>query len=133
MMCFIAALLVGGYLLGSSSALAQTMGPDATLPAYINVERDGDALTIIPTYALPDTAAVTADLRYELTVERTGVSTARSRQSGPFTPTPGRVDTLSTVRVNAQPGDRVDLRLVVRRHDRIIADLARTEDISPPE
>jgi hypothetical protein len=102
--------------------------------ARITVERDGGMFTIVPTYALPDTAmADTAALRYELTVERTGTSTSRSRQGGTFTPAPGRADTLSTVRVNAQPGDRVHLRLVVRRDDRIIADLARTEDISPPE
>jgi hypothetical protein len=120
-------------LLTAAAQDASENGAEPIGDVHIRVERDGDVLTIIPTYALPDTAAVTAGHRYELTVERTGASTARSRQGGPFTPTPGRVDTLSTVRVNAQPGDRVHLRLVVRRNDRIIADLARTEDISPPE
>jgi hypothetical protein len=90
-------------------------------------------LTITPTYARPDPAtADTAALRYALTVERTGASTSRSHQGGPFTPTPGRVDTLSTVRLSARPGDRLHLRLVVQRGAAVVADLTRTETI-PPE
>jgi hypothetical protein len=100
----------------------------------LTVERDGGMFTIIPTYALPDTAAAdTAALRYELTVERTGASTSRSRQGGTFTPTLSRADTLSTVRVNAQPGDRLHLHLVVRRDGQIVADISRTDEITAPE
>jgi hypothetical protein len=100
----------------------------------ITVERDRGMFTIIPTYALPDTtAADTAALRYELTVERTGTSTSRSRQGGTFTPAPGRADTLSTVRVNAEPGDRLHVHLVVRRDDQIVADISRTDEITAPE
>jgi len=130
MIRFIAALLAGGCLLGSAPALGQPAGPGAPAPARITVERDGGTFTILPTYALPDTAtADPAAHRYELTVERTGASTSRSRQEGSFTPAPGRVDTLSTSRINAQPGDRLYLHLVVRRGDQIVAEAARTETI----
>jgi hypothetical protein len=114
------------------SSWAQESALDAN--ARITVERDGSMFTIIPTYALPDTAAAdTTALRYDLTVERTGASTSRSRQGGTFTPAPGRVDTLSTVRINAQPGDRLHLHLVVRRNDQIVADISRTDTISEQE
>jgi hypothetical protein len=134
MIRFIAALLAGGCLLGSSPALAQPAEPDAASPARITVERDGDMFTISPTYALPDTAgADTTALRYELTVERTGASTSRSRQGGMFTPAPGRADTLSTVRVNAQSGDRLHLRLLLHRDDQLVTEITRTAEIAPPE
>jgi hypothetical protein len=91
-------------------------------------------LTVRPTFTLSDTAATdTTALRYDLTVERTGASTTRSRQVGTFTPAAGRTDTLSTVRLNAQPGDRLTVHLVVRRGERVIAERTRTEQIEDPE
>ena len=85
--------------------------------------------TIRPTYTLPDTAA----LRYELTVERTGASTSRSRQSGQFAPVPGRTATLSTARINADPGDHLRLHLVVRRGADVVASVAHTDTVAADE
>lgn len=136
---FIVAGLVLALLLGTGTltAAAQGVSENESEPIegiHIRVERDGANLTILPTYALPDTAAGdTVALRYELTVERTGASTSRTRQGGTFTPTPGDVDTLSTVHLNAQPGDRLHLHLVVRRKGEAIAEATRTEKVPPPE
>ena len=91
-------------------------------------------VTIRPTYTLPDTAGDdTTALRYELTVERTGASTSRTRQGGRFTPIPGRTDTLSTARINAAPGDRLRLQLVVRRKADVVASVAHTDTVAADE
>lgn len=99
----------------------------------VAVDSDGSTLTIIPTYARPGTASDTTALHYEFSVERTGASTFRTRQGGMFTPTPDRVDTLSTVRLSAQPGDRLRLHLIVHRKDETIVEISRTEQISDSE
>jgi hypothetical protein len=118
-------------MIGPSLCSAQT--PSVPTP-QITVEREGSLLTVRPTFTLSDTTTTdTTVLRYDLTVERTGASTARSHQGGAFTPTPGRTDTLSTVRLNAQPGDRLTVHLVVRRGERVIAEQTRTEQIGDPE
>lgn len=131
---FLLSLFLCGFLVGGaqpSAAQSTTVPPS---PADISVERDGSLLTIIPTYALPDTAiADTTALQYRFTVERTGGSTSRSRQGGTFTPAPGRVTPLSTSRLNVQPGDRLRLHLIVRRHDEVVAEVTRTETIPTPE
>ena len=129
-------LLLGslfGMIAGGASSPAQAQVPSDG-PAHIAVDRDGSRFTITPTYTLSDTAtADTTALRYELTVERTGASTSRSRQGGAFVPAPGRADTLSTVRLNAEPGDRLHLHLVVRRGEQVVAERRRTDTIGPPE
>jgi hypothetical protein len=127
----LAVLLGFAPMIGPSLCSAQT--PPVPTP-QITVEREGSLLTVRPTYTLPDTAgADTTALRYELTVERTGASTSSSRQGGAFTPTPGRPDTLSTVRLNAVSGDRLTVHLVVRRGEQVIAERTRTEQIGDPE
>ena len=123
--------LSGIQLTGSHLAFAQS---DMPAPTRLTVKHDGAMLTVRPTFTLSDTTTTdTTVLRYDLTVERTGASTARSHQGGAFTPTPGRTDTLSTVRLNAQPGDRLTVHLVVRRGERVIAEQTRTEQIGDPE
>lgn len=127
--------LAGGLLLGAfwlSGGRAATAQPTAP-PAQITVDRDGPTFAIRPIHTPSDAAgADTTTLHYELTLERTGASNLRSRQSGRFTPVPGRADTLSTVRINAQPGDRLHLRLVVHRDDQIVAQDIFTEHVAPP-
>jgi hypothetical protein len=100
-------------------------------PARLLVEHNANRLYVHALYAavVPDSATWT----YDLTVERTGASTTRSRQGGSFTPTPCRVDTLSTVRLNAQPGDRLSLHLTIRRHARIVESVRRDTTLSPSE
>ena len=114
--------------------LSPTAHAQDTTCTHLLVDRTGSTLTITPTYTLPvTTPADTTILRYDFLVERTGVSTSRSRQGGTFTPTPGRVDTLSTVRLTAQPGDRLHLHLVVRRQDETLTEISRIEEISDPD
>jgi 3-methyladenine DNA glycosylase Mpg len=63
----------------------------------------------------------TGPLTYELDVQRTGdAGTSQSTQSGRFETAPGQTDTLSTVRVNVQPGDEATLRLVIRRDETVV-------------
>lgn len=114
-------ILTGGVL--PLSVLAQ----EPTGLARLFVERDGELFTVQALYldSTPDTTA----LRYTFTVEHTGVSTSRTRQGGTFTPAAGRTDTLSTVRLKAQPGDRLRLHLVVRRADGVVAEITRTEEV----
>jgi hypothetical protein len=125
--------VIGGFLELFGAAVGTTANAQNG-PAHILVSQNASIYMIQPTYALPDTATGdTTALRYELTVERTGASTSRSRQGGTFTPAPSRTDTLSTVRINAQPGDRLHLHLVVRRNDQTVADITRTEEVAAPE
>jgi hypothetical protein len=122
--------MVGMVCIALTCHVAVGQSPNASL----HVVHGKESLTILPTYALPDTATGnTTALRYDLTVERTGASTTRSRQGGSFTPTPCRVDTLSTVRLNAQPGDRLSLHLTIRRHARIVESVRRDTTLSPSE
>ena len=138
--CTCRLLLAGALALGGCvcapdrAATAQPVPPSAPSAAQIVVDRDGAMLTIRPTYTLPDTAGVdTTALRYELTVERTGASTSRTRQSGQFAPVPGRTDTLSTARINADPGDHLRLHLVVRRGADVVASATHTDTVAADE
>jgi hypothetical protein len=81
-------------------------------PARIDVERVDDTVVIRGIFEAAEPPA--AELEYELAVSKRGTSgTSTSRQGGAFTPTAGRADTLSTVRLGVQPGDtiRIDLRV----------------------
>lgn len=81
-------------------------------PARIEVERDGDTLQMRGIFEVADPPA--AELSYSLGVTKRGASgTSSTRQGGVFTPTHGRADTLSTVRLGVQPGDTVEVRLDV--------------------
>jgi len=60
-------------------------------------------------------------LRYTLTLRRTGpAGTARSSQSGSFTPPTGATDTLSTVRIHWSSDDQITIRLAVQRGGTVI-------------
>ena len=88
----LAVLLGFAPMIGPSLCSAQT--PPVPTP-QITVEREGSLLTVRPTFTLSDTTTTdTTVLRYDLTVERTGASTARSPQGGAFTPVtwPGKSD-----------------------------------------
>ena len=129
-------LMIGGVS-PLQSARAQERGTDSagnSEVVRILIDQEKTTFTIRPTYALSDTTGLDpTPLQYELTVERAGASTSRSRQSGSFIPTPGRTDTLSTVRINAQPDDRLYLRFIVRKNDRVVAETTHTESVSVPE
>ena len=60
-------------------------------------------------------------LRYTLTLRRTGpAGTARSSQSGSFTPPTGVTDTLSTIRIHWSSDDQITIRLAVQRGGTVI-------------
>ncbi len=81
-------------------------------PARIEVERDGDTLSMRGLFEAADPPD--AELSYTLDVSKRGPSgTSSTRQGGTFTPAPGHTDTLSTVRIGVQPGDTVEARLEV--------------------
>lgn len=63
----------------------------------------------------------TDELAYELNVRRTGESgTTQTTQSGTFETAPGQTDTLSTVRVSVQTGDRIELHLTIRQDGTLV-------------
>lgn len=108
--------------------------PTTHAGASITIEQEGARVLVRPMYTLLDTTVTdSTTLRYTFSVERTGAATARSRQGGRFTPTPGRTDTLSTVRLNTQPGDSLQLHLVVRRGDQVIDEQTAARVVAPDE
>ena len=71
-------------------------------------------------------------MTYRLTVLREGTAgRSQSAQSGPFTPG-GGVDTLSTMRVNAGPGDRIEAELTLSRGATTVARDTFTETVATP-
>jgi hypothetical protein len=65
-------------------------------------------------------------LTYRLNVRRTGAAgTSQSTQSGRFDTVSGQTDTLSTVRINVQSGDQVDLHLTIRRDGTLVDEVRR--------
>ena len=96
--------------------------------AQITVHRDDGAYCIRGIFA--NEYVGNATLRYELVVQRGGLAgTARTVQSGRFQTTYNRRDTLSTVRINVQPGDTVDLHLNIWRSGRLIDEAQRQLDL----
>lgn len=110
---------VGGILLMFFAAATSGSDGDAlsttvadSIGAQIDLQREGDQLSVRGLFA--GDAAAGDTLTYELAVRRSGTAgTTQSTQSGAFAPTPGGVDTLSTVRVSVETGDRLRLHLTV--------------------
>jgi len=105
----------GGLLaLCLAGVLTTPGGPPAdSTGAHIGVERDGNQLRVRALFAGAEPPADT--LSYKLTVSRSGATgTTQTTQSGVFSVTPGRPDTLSTVQVNVQTGDHLRVHLRVR-------------------
>ncbi len=65
---------------------------------------------------------VAETLSYRLTVVRVGrAGRTQSAQSGSFSVSPGERQTLSTMQVNAGPGDRIEAELTVSREGGLVA------------
>ena len=108
--------------------IAVTPAESPTPPAgeaRIDLER-GDTYTV---RALFDGAA-TDSLTYRLNVVRTGTAgRSQSAQSGAFEAAAGRTDTLSTVRISAVQGDRVEIRLLVQRGEETLSEAVVEETV----
>jgi hypothetical protein len=99
----------------SSPIRSGIAGNDST-GARLLVERQGEMVRVQGAFTNDGTGTDT--LTYAFEVRRTGdAGTSQSTQSGRFETAPGRTDTLSTVRVNVQPGDRMDVHLMIRRDE----------------
>jgi hypothetical protein len=105
--------------------------PDDSTGARLLVERQGERLLIQAAFtndpdgsrdrASRDRLPKADTLTYELDVRRTGTAgTSQSTQSGRFETAPGQTDTLSTVRINVQPGDRAKLHLAIRKGETLV-------------
>lgn len=102
----------------------QTHRSDST-GAVIDLQRSGDTLQIRALFLGEDRESDT--LFYDLSVRRSGSDgTTQTTQSGSFSATSPRPDTLSTVQVNVQAGDHIRLRLSVRAREKQI-DATRIE------
>jgi hypothetical protein len=105
--------------------------PDDSIGARLLVERQGEMLRIQAAFTNDpdrnrDRLPKTDTLTYALDVRRTGeAGTSQSTQSGRFETAPGRTDTLSTVRINVQPGDRAELHLTIRRGEALVDEVRR--------
>ncbi len=114
----------GGGASGGEASPARAAAADSS-GAHIGLEREGDQLRVQGLFVGAEAASDT--LSYALTVRRSGAfGTTQTAQSGDFVPTPSRTDTLSTVRVNVQSGDRLRLRLMIRA-DGVLIDTARID------
>jgi hypothetical protein len=97
---------------------------DDSTGARLLVDRQDDVLRVRGLFINDSTA--TGPLTYELDVRRTGeAGTSQSTQSGQFETAPMQIDTLSTVRVNVQPGDRGEMHLSVRRDETVVDEVRR--------
>jgi hypothetical protein len=102
----------------SSPIRSGITGNDST-GARLLVERQGERVRVQGAFTNDGTGK--GMLTYELDVRRTGdTGTSQSTQSGQFETAPGQTDTLSTVQVNVQPGDRMALHLTIRRDGTLI-------------
>ena len=121
-------VLITGSLLGlSSGSPAPSASEDGasgdSLEAQIDLRREAEKLHVCGIYL--NRGRRMDDLSYHLSVERTGSGgSATTQQSGPIETTQ-QIDTLSTVVVNAAPGDRVDIRLQIRQGERVVEDAQR--------
>lgn len=87
--------------------------------ARILVERQEEGMRIQGAFVNDSTW--TGELAYELDVQRTGsAGTSQTTQSGTFETAPGQADTLSTVQINVQSGDRVEAHLTIRWEEKLI-------------
>lgn len=118
-------LLVAASPQGASSLSPRSgAAPDDSTGARLLMERQGESVRIRGAFTNEsnrDSLVGAGTLSYKLDVRRTGeTGTSQSTQSGRFETVPGQTDTLSTVRVNVQPGDRMDLQLTIRRDETLI-------------
>lgn len=120
-------ILFGPWLFGDAVTAASSsptsdphsLAPEDSSGAQIVLYRQDEMLRIRGMF-VNDTLA-RGTLTFELEVRRTGdAGTTRSTQSGRFETAPDRTDTLSTVQVNVQAGDRLDLHLDIHRGDTLI-------------
>ena len=130
-------LLVGAPLsprtaVSNSFSSSQMERPTDSIGARLLVERRDDMLRVQGAFTndRPDSSQdslVGADtLTYKLDVRRTGgAGTSQSTQSGRFDTVSGQTDTLSTVRINVQSGDQVDLHLTIRRNGARVDEVRR--------
>jgi len=108
------------------SAMRSGPTPDDSTGARLLVERQGERLLIQAAFTNDpdgsrDRLPKADTLTYELDVRRTGTAgTSQSTQSGRFETAPGQTDTLSTVRINVQPGDRAKLHLAIRKGETLV-------------
>ena len=116
----------------ASHAGAHAPSPPSDPVARIAVERPpagSDRFTLDAQYEGPAADA----LGYRLDVVRIGrAGRSQSSQSGRFTATPGERQSLSTMQVNAGPGDRIEAVLTVTQGDRVIAEDRFEETVSAP-
>lgn len=122
-----------GALVGLAglAACAAAPGGDAVPPpsaARIGVERTGDLFLLTALHEGPAGPA----LRYSLRVVREGAAgRSQSAQSGTFTPTGAAIDTLSSMRVNAQPGDLLEAVLTLHRGETVVATDTFAQTVPP--
>ena len=89
-------------------------------------------MSVQPVYTLAPTVHEPPDtLQYVLTIRRLGFSTATIRQQGTIVPSSGQPDTLATSQVNARPGDRLAVHLVIRDGDQLYESIERTFLVFP--
>lgn len=118
---------------GETSEMRSELTADDSTGARLLVERQDGMLRIQAAFINDnpvggrDRLTGADTLTYELDVRRTGeAGTSQSTQSGRFETAPGQTDTLSTVRINVQPGDRAELHLAIRRGE-ILVDEVRQQ------
>ena len=112
-------LFAPASLSGSPATDRFVSSSDDSTGARLLLEQQGQMLRVQGVFTNEDTAA--GPLHYALAVQRTGsAGTSQSTQSGQFETAPGQTDTLSTVRLNVQPGDRMELHLTIRRDDTLV-------------
>ena len=126
-------VLITGSLLGlSGGSPAPKASEDGasgdSLDAQIDLRREGEQLHVCGIYV--NRGRRRDDLSYHLSVERAGSGgSATTQQSGSIATTQ-QIDTLSTVVVNAAPGDRVDVRLQIRQGERVVEEARRAWTIA---
>lgn len=95
-----------------------------TTGAGFHVKRQGEMLRVQGLFLSDSVSAGT--LAYKLNVQRTGSGgTSHTMQSGQVDVTPGRTDTLSSVRLNIQPGDQLEMHLSIRRDETVVDEVRR--------
>jgi len=97
---------------------------DDTTGARLLVDRQDSVLRVRGLFINDSTAA--GPLTYAVEVRRSGeAGTSQSTQSGRFEIEPMQIDTLSTVQINVQPGDRVEMHLVIHQDEALVDEVRR--------
>lgn len=112
---------VGNGAPGSVERLEASSDPSG---AQIQVHRQDETVRIQGVFINDHVEA--GELRYELEVQRDGASgMARTTQSGAFATAPAQTDTLSTVHVRVESGDRTEVHLTIRREGGVVDETRR--------